>query len=185
MPPWPLVSPLCSYVFGLGRMESSDMPWACSAGGGHRWDNGCVWERCVVTHPRSPVYQKKNLGILLAVCLTGYSCQVQVFMATHIGFFFKIFLWLYVCLPLCSNASCPSLFLCLPILASSPRAIPQLLQSISKSRWPTCARHRSVCPLLSLSLLACSSCTTLWLQTFCFFPSLLFFFFKAFVISEA
>lgn len=42
-----------------------------------------------------------------------------------------------------------SLFLCSLIAGSCPRAIPPLLQSISRSRWPTCGRHKSVRLLLA------------------------------------
>lgn len=56
--------------------------------------------------------------------------------------------------------------LCFLILAICPRAIPRLLQSMSKSLWPTCARHRSVSLLLPLSLLICSSSTSLTLVLF-------------------
>lgn len=75
---------------------------------------------------------------------------------------------------------------CLFIPASCPRAIPRLLLSISKSLWPTCARLRSVCPLLSPSLLTCSSTNlTLMLAGRVWSCSLCFVFFcvitKAFV----
>lgn len=132
-------------------LESFNMPWAWHeriAGGGN---------------------------VLLAVCLTA--CLSQALTNCVCLFFrgvpselsqqlLKKYIYLLHLMDTSSvvlwHSSPPSLCWLLP--ASCPWAIPRLLQSISKSRWPTCARHRSVCPLSSPSLLTPSTSLTLSLS---------------------
>lgn len=108
----------------------------------------------------SSTWTRSSLSDVLFVFIVAsvpQSCQSFCQNTAGFFFFFAVFTWSTF---MCCTAP---LLLCLLILASCPRAIPRLLQSISKSRWPTCARHRSVCPLSSSSPLTCSSSTSVTL----------------------